>query len=161
MRKLVIWDFDGVIFNNPEKNYKEEFLKQLIVNGKNPQRFAKIPKNNSMNINVLFTGRSITQAVLIKELLKINGIEMRDFVFAKFDSHDYALNNFMDLYYQWKLDEMNGYFTIIFPKYQKILLDDDIKVINIMSNNKINVNLIHVPTWKQEWTYNDLITKNK
>jgi hypothetical protein len=140
---ILLWDFDGVLFYNPEKNYKTDFLLNAGV-----KRIARIPKGN----NILFTGRSITQSEDVKRLLKTKNIDIDDFYFADFKSTDYALNNFMDIYYKWKVDTVVNIIMPKYPRHEIILLDDDIKVIEAFKNADIKIKLVFIKEWLPKYT---------
>lgn len=147
-KKIVkIWDFDGVLFWNDEKNYSDAFLRQAKKN-----RVAIIPQTD---INVLFTGRPLAQQFLVYQVLSLRNLHFDYAVFSPFTEKEFALNNYLDIYYDWKLKVMKDTFYVLYPEnmgYQLCLLDDDNKVINTMQQNQIKAKLIPVNQWVKKWT---------
>lgn len=138
---ILLWDFDGVIFDNPEKNYKTDFL----INAK-IERIAWIPKGN----NILFTGRSITQKNEIERLLKEKGITLIDSYYSNFNYNVFDNTNYNPIY-QYKLDTI----PIIRKKYPKqkiIFMDDDMKEIRTFLNAHVKIKMVYIEKWQEKYS---------
>jgi hypothetical protein len=65
MGKVRVWDFDNVLFSNPDRNYSDEYLTIDKITDK-----KDLPIEFSINnINILVTGRGQFQEDRIKEIL--------------------------------------------------------------------------------------------
>lgn len=157
MKKVKIWDFDKVIFNNPQNNYTDAYLTEILNShhGVHPELFTRFPLTG---INILFTGRPKSQSAIIIKLCQFNNLYFDETIFSSFEQHDFALNNYIDLYYDWKDLIMEQTICKNYPFNPKVLLDDDIEVIHHFQAKQFDVKLIHVPIWKSYWTNWQLLT---
>lgn len=69
IEKYIIWDFDNVLFKNPENDYSDQHLTLDRITDKNDLPIIF----DFDNINILLTGRGCFQAEKIDSLLRKKG----------------------------------------------------------------------------------------
>lgn len=132
---IILWDFDGVLFRNPEHDYSDDFLKAENIISLDELHEAGIDFSRD-KINILFTGRGYFQKEKIRYLLEKKGFYFRGFIFWMEDKFKYPIYNpeievkeYYKKYYVWK-EKIIKFFIKIFET-GVIVVDDDKEVMFI------------------------------
>ena len=134
----IVWDFDNVLFYNPENRYDDEYLTVDRVTDMDrlPVEFYNRHKN------ILLTGRGRFQANIIKRILREKGYEFDKYIFFMDNREDYpdynphiTLFEYYVRYWRFKIKNI----LLLKMFYEKILvIDDDKIIIDYCKKNEIN-----------------------
>lgn len=128
-RIIRLWDFDGVLFINPEHNYLDEKLKDLYVLFKYElEEEANLIFDDEKYENILFTGRGYFQMERILSILGKRGYIFSKSIFWLRDRYKYPafnpkidINEYFNNYYKWKREIIRDYVK----KFKNVIVIDD------------------------------------
>jgi len=144
---ITIWDFDNVLFRNPNNIYSDEILarrENVVKKDVLEQYGIKYRKNAYMNI--LLTGRGEFQKNLVEKLLMEFGYKFDATIFynknrTEFPEYNKTIDarEFYINYWHWKISNILR-ICRKFSKYDITIIDDD-EVLNLMCK-KLNIKCI-------------------
>ena len=120
-----IWDFDNTLYFNPQNDFTGE------INLKN---FCNFYIEFEDAINTLITGRHQSQRDMIINACKQRNYFFQSCSFLPFSLQVYQRNDFMDIYRQWKIDEIISHMKILSDEltlqnsYIRVF-DDDLEIL--------------------------------
>lgn len=99
-----IWDFDNTLYYNPQNDFSSRI---------NTRSFSNFHIEFDNAINSLITGRHECQKNAVLNACKKNDYEFDSCSFLPFSVEIYNRNDFMDIYRQWKGDEILSYIVML------------------------------------------------